>query len=262
MLLDPAAPLRDHSKPCYRGVDNTQRTRYCGFYARAKEPCPNRAEQHRAAGSEASAIGDGFRERGWIEQAIRWHLQDAWHHHVSFDYARHAAEREAAVVGEVDAWGAVAACCFAEGVRSADERLEWLQRRCAYYHRAMLAAERDGGGAGGLVKLQEVLHDLGMAVLGLREPLEEEEAEEEEAEGGGERATLQHVRTTLELERVRRCAVQLQERALEVAKMLPPGSARVLAEARALRALAESHAQETPAWCHHETLASGRHLEL
>ena len=120
MLLDPAAPLRDHSKPCYRGVDNTQRTRYCGFYARAKEPCPNRAEQHRAAGSEASAIGDGFRERGWIEQAIRWHLQDAWHHHVSFDYARHAGEREAAVVGEVDAWGAVAACCFAEGVRSAD----------------------------------------------------------------------------------------------------------------------------------------------
>ena len=216
MLLDPAAPLRDHSKPCYRGVDNTQRTRYCGFYARAKEPCPNRAEQHRAAGSEASAIGDGFRERGWIEQAIRWHLQDAWHHHVSFDYARHAAEREAAVVGEVDAWGAVAACCFAEGVRSADERLEWLQRRCAYYHRAMLAAERDGGGVGGLVKRQEVLHDLGMAVLGLREPLEEEEVEEEEeAEGGGERATLQHVRTTLELERVRRCAVQLQERALE-----------------------------------------------
>ena len=219
MLLDPAAPLRDHSKPCYRGVDNTQRTRYCGFYARAKEPCPNRAEQHRAAGSEASAIGDGFRERGWIEQAIRWHLQDAWHHHVSFDYARHDAEREAAVVGEVDAWGAVAACCFSEGVRSADERLEWLQRRCAYYHRAMLAAERDGGGAGGLVKRQEVLHDLGMAVLGLREPLEEEEAEAEEAEaeeaaaeGGGERATLQHVRTTLELERVRRCAVQLQER--------------------------------------------------
>ena len=37
MLLDPAAPLRDHSKPCYRGVENTQRTRYCGFYARAKE---------------------------------------------------------------------------------------------------------------------------------------------------------------------------------------------------------------------------------
>ena len=157
MHLDPAAPLRDHSKPCYRDVDKTQVTRYCGFYARAKEPSTHRAEQHRAAGSEASAIGEGFRKRGCIEQAIRWHLQDAWHHHASFDYARHDAEREAAVVGEVDAWGAVAACCKGEadgddGMRPADERLEWLQRRCAYYHRAMLAAERPGGGAGGLVK--------------------------------------------------------------------------------------------------------------
>ena len=34
MHLDPAAPLKDHSKPCYRDVDKTQVTRYCGFYAR------------------------------------------------------------------------------------------------------------------------------------------------------------------------------------------------------------------------------------
>ena len=239
MHLDPAAPLKDHSKPCYRGVDKTQVTRYCGFYARAKEPSTHRAEQHRAAGSEASAIGDGFRERGCIEQAIRWHLQDAWHHHASFDYARHDAEREAAVVGEVDAWGAVAACCKREadgddGMRPADERLEWLQRRCAYYHRAMLAAERPGGGVGGLVKRQEVLHDLGVAVLGLREPLDEEEEEDADGEeeegdgggdggggggGGGERAKLQHVRTTLELESVRLCAVQLQARSLVITPM-------------------------------------------
>ena len=42
MHLDPAAPLKDHSKPCYRDVDKTQVTRYCGFYARMPHTGSNR----------------------------------------------------------------------------------------------------------------------------------------------------------------------------------------------------------------------------
>ena len=156
MVVDPAAPLKDNSKPSYVGVDEKQVRRYCGFYASAKGDLGIRAEQHRNAGREASVIGEGFRQRGFIEQAIRWHLQDAWHHHSSFDCAKNDGEREEAVVGEVDAWGAVAACCRAEadGTGSAKEWLVWLQHRCAYYHRALQAAERPGSGTCGHEKRQ------------------------------------------------------------------------------------------------------------
>ena len=55
-----------------------------------------------------------------------------------------------------------------------------------------------------------------MAVLGLREPLDEEEEDDDEGDEGGESTKLQHVRMTLELEGVRRCAVQLQARYLVI----------------------------------------------
>ena len=259
MRLDPAAPLKDNGKPSYSGVDPKQRTRYCGFYAHAREPCSNRAEQHQNAGREASTIADGFRERGCTEQAIRWHLQDAWHHHASLDWAKTEREMSAAVVGEVDAWGAVAHVCWEAGeaeasgtaeeggAASADERLAWLQRRCAYYHRAMLASERPGGGAEALSKRASVLLDLGRAVIGLMAPLDEGEEGEEGEEGGegekgvegaegngeqergargaggaggagSERSQMVAVRATLELECVRQGAVELLEQVREIGR--------------------------------------------
>ena len=160
---DPTAPLKDNGKPNYDRVDPKVEKRYRDSYMKAKDSTMHqlRAEHHQYAGTEASSIGEDFRQRGRYKDAIAWHLQDAWHHEQCFHTAGRADKphkwRQAGVEGEVDAWGEVARCCGeqADGCGDAGERAEWHRSKCGFCLRALQAAERPGAEAAGLVKRQQ-----------------------------------------------------------------------------------------------------------